>query len=308
VKRSGWAALFLLAAAWLASLAILAKNGQPLEEPLALLAIFGLLLPGLALLVCRGLPATPPPRPVRGETALLAGLALLVTIFLAVKGPLLAALTGAAADPRLKAAVNMVVKLAVFVALPLAAYALAGRLSPRDLGLGAPPAGTRRRSLLAFAAIGASLVAIQLLLGRGARPLLDGSLAHRHWIAGLLLCIVWMSVEAGVVEEVFFRVILQSRLAAATGSQAAGLFLSALVFGLAHAPGLWLRGAGSIEGLGAAPSLPLSIAYSVVMMGIAGLVFGVLWMRTRNWILLVLLHGMADALSNTPDFMATWKL
>jgi membrane protease YdiL (CAAX protease family) len=308
MKRAGWASFFLLAAAWCASLAILAKNGQPLEEPLALLVIFGLLLPGLALLVCRGLPAAPPPRPVRGETALLAGLALFVTIFLAVKGPLLAALTGAGADARLNAAVNMLVKLAVFVALPLSAYALVGRLSPRQLGLGPPPAGTRGRSLLAFAAIGASLVAIQLLLGRGARPLLDGSLAHRHWIAGLLLCIVWMSVEAGLVEELFFRVILQSRLAAATGSQAAGLFLSALVFGLAHAPGLWLRGAGAIEGLGTAPSLPLSIAYCVAIMGIAGLVFGILWMRTRNWLLLVVLHGMADALSNTPDFMATWKL
>lgn len=308
MKRAGWAAFVLLAAAWCVSLAILAAHSRPLEEPLALLVIFGLLLPALALLVCRRLPGPVLPRPVRGEPALLAGLMLFITIFLAFKGPLLAVLAGAAPDPRWRDVVNALLKLAAFVAVPLAAYALAGRLSPRDLGLSSPPAATRGRSVLAFAAVGAALTAIQLFLGRGARPLIDGSLAHRHWVAGLLLCFAWMSVEAGLVEEVFFRLVLQSRLAAVTGSSAAGLFLSALLFGLAHAPGLWLRGAGAIEGLGSAPPLPLAIAYSVTTMGLAGLVFGVLWLRTRNWVLLVALHGLGDALSNTAAFMATWKL
>jgi membrane protease YdiL (CAAX protease family) len=80
------------------------------------------------------------------------------------------------------------------------------------------------------------------------------------------------------------------------------------VFGLAHAPGLWLRGAGAIEGLGTAPSLAVSVAYSVATMAVAGIVFGVLWARTRNWLLLVGLHGLADALSNAPAFIATWRL
>ncbi len=307
-RGAGRAAFALLAAAWLVSLGILAMNRLSLEEPIALLVLFGLLLPGLALLVCRRLPAPPAPGPLRGEAALLAGLTLFVTLFLAVKGPILSALAGPAADARWSAALNALVKLAVFVAVPLGVYALAGRLSPRGLGLASPPAATRGRSLLAFAAVGAALTALQLLIGRGARPLIDGSLAHRHWVAGFLLCFAWMSVEAGLVEEVFFRLILQSRISAVTRSPAAGLFLSALLFGLAHAPGLWLRGAGAIEGLGTAPSLPVSIAYSVTTMGLAGLVFGVLWMRTRNWILIVALHGLGDALSNTAAFMATWRL
>jgi len=117
-----------------------------------------------------------------------------------------------------------------------------------------------------------------------------------------------MSLEAGLVEETFFRVLLQSRLAALTRSPVAGLFLAALVFGLAHAPGLWLRGAGAMEGMTEPPSLALSIAYCVTTMGIAGLLFGVLWLRTRNWLLLVALHGLTDALSNAASWMGRWGL
>jgi len=240
-SRAGWGAFLVLAAAWAVSLAVLAANGRPVEEQISLFVVLGLVLPAIALLLCRGLPALPPPRAIRADKALIAGLAVLVMLFLAVKGPLLAALTGPAPDPRVRDVVNTLLKLAVFVAVPLAVYALRGKIFPRQLGLTWPPEGPRGRSLLAFVTIGAVFTGIQIFFGRGIRPLLDGSLASRHWALGLLLCFLWMSVEAGLVEEVFFRVILQSRLAAVTRSQAAGIFLSALVFGLAHAPGLWLR-------------------------------------------------------------------
>jgi len=304
-------ALLLFAGAWAASVVGLAASGLPAADPVVLAAIFGVALPGIALAVCRGFEAPPAELPIAGEAGLLASLVLLITIFLAVKGPLLLLVAPPGSDPRWQTTANALVKLGVFVALPLALYALLLGVGPRALALRWPPgesAAVRRRSWLAFAIVGAALVAIQLVLGRGARPLLDGSLAGRHWIVGFVLCFLWMSVEAGLVEEVFFRVILQSRLAAVTRSQAAGIFLSALVFGLAHAPGLWLRGAGTIEGLGGAPSLPVSIAYSVTTMALGGIVFGILWMRTRNWLLIVALHGLADALSNAPAFIATWKL
>jgi uncharacterized protein len=304
--RHRW--FWLFAASWLVCFALLAANGQPMEEPIFLLLILGLALPGIALLVCRGLPKLPPAPAVAGELALLAGLVVFIAAFLAIKGRLLSLLLPEPADPRLHELVNTLLKLVAFVAIPLAAYALRARLSPRALGLRWPPEGPRGRSWLAFGVLGAALVVIQLVLGRGARPLLDGSLSERHWILAVILCFVWVSLEAGLVEEVFFRVILQSRLAAATGSQASGLFLSALIFGLAHAPGLWLRGAGGIEGLGDAPSLAVSIAYGLTTMGVAGMVFGVLWMRTRNWLLVVALHGLTDALSNAPEFLDTWGL
>jgi len=302
-------ALLLFAGAWAASVVGLAASGLPAADPVVLAAIFGVALPGIALAVCRGFEAPPAELPIAGEAGLLASLVLLITIFLAVKGPLLLLVAPPGSDPRWQTTANALVKLGVFVALPLALYALLLGVGPRALALRWPPgesAAVRRRSWLAFAIVGAALVAIQLVLGRGARPLLDGSLAGRHWIVGFVLCFLWMSVEAGLVEEVFFRVILQSRLAALTNSRGAGLWLGALVFGLAHAPGLFLRGGGVIEGLGASPSPLVATAYAVATMGVASLVFGVLWMRTRNWLLVVALHGLTDALANTPGFMDVW--
>jgi membrane protease YdiL (CAAX protease family) len=303
-NRAFWSLLI----AWLAGLAVLAANGRPIGDAIAMLVILGLALPLLALLICRGLPKLEPPAPHPRDPILLVGLLVVLVAFLAFKSKLYALVLPATADPRASEVLNLAAKLAVFVVLPLLAYALFANLRPRNLGLEWPPGRQWLRSALAFFVAGGALVAIQLVLGRGARPLLDGSLAHRHWITGVVLCFLWMSIEAGLVEEVFFRLVLQSRLAALSRSQVSGLFYSALVFGLAHAPGIYLRGAGAIEGLGAAPSLPLSLAYTVATMSMAGLVFGVLWMRTRNWLLIVLLHGLTDALSNAPEFMNTWRL
>jgi membrane protease YdiL (CAAX protease family) len=115
-------------------------------------------------------------------------------------------------------------------------------------------------------------------------------------------------VEAGVVEEFFFRWLLQSRIAALTGSQLSAVCLGSLAFALAHAPGFVLRGAGADEGLGAHPSLVVSLAYSVAMQGVVGLLFGVLWARTRSFALVVALHGVIDAAANAAGFMDTWRL
>ena len=52
----------------------------------------------------------------------------------------------------------------------------------------------------------------------------------------------------------------------------------------------------------------LATAYSICMQGVIGLLFGVLWARTRSFTLVVALHGLIDAAANTASFMDTWKL
>jgi membrane protease YdiL (CAAX protease family) len=56
-------------------------------------------------------------------------------------------------------------------------------------------------------------------------------------LIGLPLCFIWLFVEAGLVEEFFFRALIQSHLAAAFKSEVSGTVLMSLIFGLAHAPG-----------------------------------------------------------------------
>jgi membrane protease YdiL (CAAX protease family) len=115
---------------------------------------------------------------------------------------------------------------------------------------------------------------------------------------GIPLTLVWVSLEAGVVEEFFFRVLLQTRISAVVKSELAAVVLTSLALGLMHAPGLYLRTNLTQEGLPPHPSLLMAIGYSVVITSSAGFLFGVLWARTRNFAVLVMAHGMADLLPN----------
>ena len=105
-----------------------------------------------------------------------------------------------------------------------------------------------------------------------------------------------------MVEEFFFRCLLQSRLSAALRSELGGIVLASLIFGLMHAPGLYLRTAVTQEGLPPHPALWMAVGYSIVITSVAGFLFGVLWARTRNFALLVIVHAAADLL---PDFLPT---
>jgi uncharacterized protein len=82
-------------------------------------------------------------------------------------------------------------------------------------------------------------------------------------------------IEVGVVKEFFFRVLLQERLAAVLPPPWGRLVIAAVLFGLVHAPGFYLRPADTQEALGAHPSLLMAIGYSIVMTSLAGLFLGV---------------------------------
>jgi len=299
-----WPALGLFIAIYAIALGVLVFTGRPLEDVLGAAVILGGFLPLVGALACLRMPMPTPPGPwQRGEGWVLVGLLAWITLFLAGKGPLLDVLVPPAGDPRWRDTVNTLLKLAAFVGVPA--------LMIRQ-GLGWPSVGhpttSQTRRLVAVAIVAVAAYAVQALMGSQFHKLMGGDYAQRHWVAGFLACFAWMSVEAGLVEEFFFRFYLQSRLTAWTRSSLAGVLLGALIFGLAHAPGMILRGAGVQEGLGVAPPVLSTIAYAITVQGVAGLVFGLLWARTRSLVPLVLLHGFVDALSNTAAFMDTWRL
>ena len=143
--------------------------------------------------------------------------------------------------------------------------------------------------------VGLALVAFQLVFGRAGRelPALEASPATLSVATSLALA--RMTVEAGVVEEFFFRVLMLERLAKLLRSGAWALVITSLLFGLAHAPGLYLRPELTGEGLGDS-SLLIAVGYSVVVLSVAGFLFGTLWLRTRNLLLVALLHGLNDCI------------
>jgi membrane protease YdiL (CAAX protease family) len=297
--------LWIFLAVYGAAVAWLAASGQPLGDVLGSGLILGIGLPLVAWLACLGMPDPEPPKAWEpGDGRLLLLLLAWITLFLAWKGALLDQLVSPGVDPRLRDTVNTALKIAAFVAIPGALIGWQGR----GWAQGGQATASMTRIVLAFLVVAAAALAVQYLLGAQFHRLLRGNYASRHLAVGAGLCFVWMSIEAGLVEEFFFRWYLQSRLAAWTGSQLSAVLLGALIFGVAHVPGMILRGAGVEEGLGASPPMLATLAYAITVQGLAGLVFGLLWARTRSFLPLVLLHGFVDALSNTAAFMDAWQL
>jgi len=200
--------------------------------------------------------------------------------------------------------VILVAKLALFVAIP--AWLMISRFgySMRELA----PLSLPTSHILAFVGVGALLLVFQSVAGRGLRDIAAAKVSGDTLLYGMPFVFVWLALEVGVVEEFFFRVLLQSRLSAKLRSELGGIVLMALLFGLVHAPGLYLRTSVTQEGLSGHPSIWMAIGYSIVITSVAGFFLGVLWARTRNFLVLILVHAAADLLPNTLPTLRAFHL
>jgi len=287
------------------------KNFEP-SGALIVLFLFGLIFPALAWLAT--IPAVPLSisiRPSGCEMLVLAGFIVGLSIYL-IGGPqwidnhLPEAWTDSS---KIKLLVTLAKKLIVFVAIPFAVFRFAFSYRLRDFGIQFQGLRALAGSHLPVVlVVGSALVAFQYFVGSGAAPVRHGNFSMHQLLVGLPLCFIWLVIEVGLVEEFFFRALVQSRLAAWFKSEVSGVVLMSLVFGLAHAPGFIFRQAGSVEGLGANPSALDAIAYSIVVLSVSGILFGVMWARTKNLFALMLIHAAADLLPNFANFVQVWRL
>jgi len=303
-------AVALYALAYLGSLVWLSSApGFEAGETLAVLLIFGLGFSGCAWLATRGVtPAFQPvEQPRRESFAILGYLALFAVLFL---GFGLSAIKDATPDGRLEETAILIAKLVTMVALPALLFARLGYTRKELFGTLSRGAFANAQLLRALLIMAALLALLQLTVGRGPREIAalrsewDWSMVQVLLLAPLAM--LWMTLEAGLTEEFLFRVLLQTRLAAWLKSETAAVLMMALVFGLAHAPGYVLRGAHLMEGMSGAPDPLTAAAYAIVVVSPIGLMFGVLWARTRSLLLVVLLHGWTDLFPNLAPFARTW--
>jgi uncharacterized protein len=191
----------------------------------------------------------------------------------------------------------------VFVLVPLVAFRLRWSYRPADLA----PCSLTARRMLPVLWLSAVVTALQFVIGRGLAGLREAALPNSSLIWGIPLAFVWLAVEAGVVEEFFFRVLLQTRLSRLLRSDLSGIILASLLFGLVHAPGLYLR-AGSTGETAAIGSSPLiAAAYSICVISVSSWFLGVLWARTRNFMVPVLVHAAADLVPNLVPLLKAWR-
>ncbi len=200
--------------------------------------------------------------------------------------------------------VILAAKLLVFVVVPAAIIQSQFGYSLREL----MPSSARSRHLLVALGMSLLLFAFQALLGRGLRDLASAHFPTSVLWYGLPLTFLGLALEAGVVEEFFFRVLLQTRLSVVLQSELGAIVLMSVIFGLAHAPGLYLRTGLTQEGLSPHPSLLMAVGYSIVITSVAGFFLGILWARTRNFAVVVVVHAMGDLLPNVLPTLRSLRL
>jgi membrane protease YdiL (CAAX protease family) len=210
-------------------------------------------------------------------------------------------------SPQIKFVITLAKKLFVFVAIPFAIFRFCFGYRLRDFGVQRDGLRALHRSHLPVVlAVGGAFLAFQYFVSGGGAAFRREHFGAFQLLLGLPLCFIWLLLEVGLVEEFFFRALVQSQLAATLKSELSGIVVMSLIFGLAHAPGFIFRHAGELEGLGPHPSALDAVAYSIVVLAVSGIVFGIIWARTKNLSALMIVHAAGDLLPNFSSFVRTW--
>jgi len=298
-SRTYVVAYFALWAIVLISLRTL--EGFDASEALTALVILGVIFPALAMLATRRVSALPYVVHQPGIEAVVLMMYLVMIAWVLVSG--FGRIARIGTEP-LHSVVLLGVKLVAFVGVPSAITLALGHYRFAEL----LPISLRWHDIRPGLWMAMAALLMQSFLGRGLHDIREGHLPV--WILAVAtpLSFAWLVIEVGVVEEFFFRVLLQERLAAVLQSSWGGLVVAAVLFGLLHAPGFYLRPAATQEALGSHPSLFMAVGYSIVLTSLAGLFLGVLWMRTKNFAVLVIAHAAGDVLPNLVSWAKAFHL
>ena len=289
-----YAAILLLAIA----LAFIRRKTFPLAETMMVTVIIGLGFTGLVYWIAPH-PAAVPLRQDMEPSELVFTLVYLVfTAALLVRGAPVPISWREAFFKKSIATLGF--KLVVFVLVPLAALRLFWHVSWADLGFSAGdvPAQLRTAALLILLFGGFNLIA-----GGAAAPIRNRQFTMGHVAGGMSLAFLWNLVEVGLVEEFFFRAFLQGRATAFFDSPAAGICAASLLFGLAHAPGIYLRRGERHGPLGEQPTLIDSILYAILGLSPTGWFTGLLYGRCQSLLAPILVHAAVDAVAHTAEFL-----
>jgi membrane protease YdiL (CAAX protease family) len=284
-------------------------KGIEVGELMATAIIIGMGFTGLAFLMTRNVqPLFEDRKGSKGEIYWLIILVLFAVFFITFyhRWPLIGDLNNWE-NERVSELFTGLSKLIFIVGPPLLVYKLVFDFKWNDWGMGYDWKMYNKRSswgtFLVFVIV---ISFFQYFMGSGARPLREGLFSVQQVIPGIVLNYIWLILTVGIVEEYFFRVFLQSRLTVLLKSSLGGIVVSAALFGLAHAPGMYLRGGGVIANLGPDPGLLMSVIYSFLVLSVAGFFLSVIWLRTKNFWLIVGIHAMVDLLPNLGGFIELW--
>ena len=299
-KGAAIVAALAYALLWGGATAYLYATGGDWSSGVAVIVIFGAGLGGAAWLLTRGarVPRIDVKRPAFESAAILAYLALYAVLFL---GFGMTWARQALPEGQQQELLVMGLKLGVHIALPAILLVLLGaKLGPiTQFGLSGR---TFWRTLIV---LGLIILALVCVITPSLKQISSIPPAFETMIWAVPLGYIWITLEAGACEEFLFRAVLQTRLTAWFNSAWAGVIVTSLIFGLAHAPGLFMRGGPGVDGWSTDPLQV--IAHTIAVLSPIGLTFGLIYARTKSLLLVILLHGLVDVLPNLTEFVRFWR-
>lgn len=301
MRKADWIGMAVFVVLWGGSTTYLGATGADWTFPFIALGIFAFGLSAVAWLTTRGVTTTPiaVANPRRESVALLVFMVLYAIFFL---GYGMGSLREAIPAGQGQEIAVLVVKLVVHVMLPaLLLLALGARIAP--LVKSQLPA---RQFWLTLVVLGAIITALLAVVSPSLGQIgeMNPSIATLAWAAPASF--IWLAIEAGLCEEFLFRAVLQTRLSAWLESELTSIVVTSVIFGLAHAPGLFLRGGPGVDGWSTDPLQV--IAYTIATLAPLSIFFGFLYARTRSLLLCVLLHAAVDFLPNLAEFLRMWAI
>ena len=299
-KDAAIVAALAYALLWGGATAYLYATGGDWSSGVAVIVIFGAGLGGAAWLLTQGAraPRIDVKRPAFESAAILAYLALYAVLFL---GFGMTWARQALPEGQQQELLVMGLKLGVHIALPAILLVLLGaKLGPiTQFGLSGR---TFWRTLIV---LGLVILALVCVITPSLKQISSIPPAFETMIWAVPLGYIWITLEAGACEEFLFRGVLQTRLTAWFNSAWAGVIVTSLIFGLAHAPGLFMRGGPGVDGWSTDPLQV--IAHTIAVLSPIGLTFGLIYARTKSLLLVILLHGLVDVLPNLTEFVRIWR-
>jgi membrane protease YdiL (CAAX protease family) len=297
--RGGWWAVLGYLAIWGASTAYIALTGGDWTFPIVSLGIFGIALSAIGWFLTRKMdaPAVPVANPKRESFALLGYLVIYAVLLI---GIWLGSIKHSIPPGREQDLDVLAYKLLIHVGIPAAIILLlGGALRPLfDSGI------KRRGFWPALIVLSGLMFALLAVVSPSLKQIGALGLSPPVALAWVMGSWAWISLEAGVCEEFLFRACIQSRLTAWFQSPAAAIAVTSVLFALSHWPGLYLRGGPGVDGW--SPDPIQVAAFTIATLSPLAVSLGLLWTRSRSFLLIVLVHGAIDALPNTTEFFHIW--
>ncbi len=127
-------------------------------------------------------------------------------------------------------------------------------------------------------------------VGNTGSEILSGKYSSPQIGIGLFSSFIYYFLMSGFSEEFLFRAFIQTRVSYLLKSSVSGVLITSFIFGLGHVQGImqWYPGTTIAE----------AFCRAFFLQTFIGIMFGVLWERTRNLIPSVFVHSGVDGLNN----------